>query len=241
MNIDKRKVLLYTGIANIIVFIIILINIVIVFPPTPENLWIYGIYIILAGLVVYVLGMFLVEGFKMELIGTIVVIIGEMLIISFFALMEPYWASWVSIYIIYPTATFFIMMIIAFYYSREDLENRRALNLSLMLFSGSLFFLMVEAAIREPELFQSAQVPIWAIIIIIGGLMLYGFTTWKIFEKPSYIMALTGAFIVNIGVIMLEIFYRIHEITGIITLLFLPPAAVFFILIFVNYKVSPVD
>jgi len=133
------------------------------------------------------------------------------------------------------------MILIAYYYGKDDLENQKALNISLMLVSGSLFFLMIEAAIRVPSLFYSAQIPIWALIIIAGGLMLYAFTTWKLFEGGSYIMALTGAFIVNIGVIMLEVFYRIDQITGVVTILFLPPAAVFFLLIFVNYKVSPHD
>jgi len=71
--------------------------------------------------------------------------------------------------------------------------------------------------------------------------MLYAFTTWKVFEGGNYFMALTGAFIVNIGVLMIELFYRVHEITGIFTIIFVPPAVVFFLLILINYKISPHD
>lgn len=238
---DKKRVLIISGLINIIVLIIILINIIIIFPLTYETLWIYGFYIVIAGLITYLTGIFLTDKYYLEFIGTFIVIIGEIFIIIYFAVAQPLWANWISIYFIFPTTTFFTMMIIAYYNGRDDLENKRALNVGLMLVSGSFFSLMVESAIKIPELFQSANVPIWAIIIIVGGLMLYAFTTWKIFEGGSYIMALTGAFIVNIGVIMLELFYRIHEITGIFTLLFLPPAGIFFLLIFINYKISPYD
>lgn len=241
MELDKKKVLFISGLINIIVFIIILINLIIIFPLTEQSLWIYGLYILAAGIVVYLLGIFLVDKYYLEFIGTIVTIIGEIFIIAFYALIFPQWGSWISLYIILPCVTFFVMLLIAYYYGKDDLENQKALNISLMLVSFSLFFLMIEAAIKVPYLFYSAQIPIWALIIIGGGLMLYAFTTWKLFEGGSYIMALTGAFIVNIGVIMLEVFYRIDQITGVVTILFLPPAAVFFLLIFINYKVSPHD
>ena len=241
MYIDKKKVLIISGIANIIVFIIILVNIIILFPLTIQSAWIYGLYILSAGLVVYLLGLFLVDQYYLEFIGTIVVIIGEMFIVAYFAINFPVWGMWISNYLIFPTVTFFIMILIAYYYGKDDLENKKALNISLMLVSGSLFFLMIEAAIRVPDLFYSAQMPIWALIIIVGGFLLYGFTTWKLFEGGSYIMALTGAFIVNIGVIMLELFYRIDQLTGLVTILLLPPAGVFFLLILINYKISPHD
>ncbi|MBY9014048.1 MAG: hypothetical protein KGD68_00005, partial [Candidatus Lokiarchaeota archaeon] len=70
---------------------------------------------------------------------------------------------------------------------------------------------------------------------------LYAFTTWKFLKQPSYVTALTGAFIINIGIIMIELNYRLHEITGIFTLIFFPPAAVFLLLIYINYKISPYD
>ena len=234
---EKKKVLFITGIANIIIFIAVLINIIVVFPLTTENVWIYGLYIMLAGLSTYLTGLFLVEGYRLETIGTIVVIIGEIFIISYFALALK--TVWISVFIIFPIITFSVLIIVAYYYSKEILPNRNAYNVSLMLISGSLFFLMVEAAFRVPDFFQEANIPIWAYIIIIGGLILYAFTTWKLFERPSYIMALTGAFTINIGVIMLELYYRLHEITGIFMLIFLPPGVVFFLLIYINYKISP--
>ncbi len=100
---------------------------------------------------------------------------------------------------------------------------------------------MVEAAITVPDFFHETNIPIWAFIIITGGILLYAFTTWKILEKPSYIMALSGAFIINIGLLMIELYYRLHEITGIFMIIFLPPAVVFFLLIYVNYKISPYE
>lgn len=238
---DKRKVLLISGLVNIVIFIVVLINIIVVFPLTPENSWVYGTYIIAAGIVTYIIGLYLVEGFKLELIGSITIVIGEIFILSYFTRLFPLLGMCISYYIIIPSASFFILMIVAFYYSKEDLENKKMLNLSLMITAGSFFFLMVEAAIRVPDFFQSNQVPIWGLVIIAGGIMLYAFTTWKIFEGGNYYMALTGAFIVNIGVLMIELFYRLHELTGIFTFIFIPPAVVFFILIFINYKISPHD
>ncbi len=238
MNLDKKKVLVISGIINIIVFIIILINIVIIFPLTKYNAWIYGLYILAAGLVVYLTGLFLVDKYYLEFVGTIITIIGEIFILAFFAIKFPIWGEWISNFIIFPTITFFAMMIIAYYYGKKELENKRAINYALMSISASFFILMIEAAIRVPDFFYSERVPIWGLVIIVGGLLLYAFTTWKIFEKPSYIMALTGAFIVNIGVIMIELYYKIHILTGIFTILFLPPAAVFFLLILLNYKIS---
>lgn len=236
---EKKRVLIISGIANAIILIAVLINIIIVFPLTAENAWIYGIYIMAAGLSVYFIGLFLVEGYRLETIGTIVVIVGEIFIITYFALALG--TLWVSTYVIFPIITFSVLLIIAYYYSKEILPNRNAYNMSLMLISGSLFFLMVEAAFRIPDFFQETNVPIWAYILIVGGLLLYIFTTWKILEKPSYITALAGAFIINIGILMIELHYRLHEITGIFMLIFLPPAAVFFLLIFINYKISPYD
>ncbi len=238
MDIDKKKVLIISGIINIVIFVIILINIVVVFPVTKENAWIYGLYLFAAGLVVYLLGLFLVSGHYLEFIGTIVIIVGEYFILAYFAFKFPVWGEWISNYIIWPSCTFFALMIIAYYYGNDELETKKAMNYALMVVSASFFVLMIEAAIRIPGFFTSAQVPIWAWIIIAGGFLIYAFTTWKLFEKPSYIMSLTGAFIVNVGVIMLELFYQIQIITGIFTLLFLPPAGVFFLLILINYKVS---
>lgn len=236
---DKKKVLLISGIINVAILVAILINIIIVLPLTVENAWIYGIYIMVAGLSAYLIGLFLVDGYRLETIGIIVVIIGELFIIAYFALVLK--EVWVSVFIIFPIITFSIMIIIAYYYSKEILPNQNAYNVSLMLVSGSLFFLMVEAAFRVPDFFQEANVPIWAYILIVGGLLLYAFTTWKILEEPSYIMALSGAFIINIGVLMIELFYQLHDITGIFMIIFLPPAAVFLLLIYINYKISPYD
>ena len=236
---NKKKVLYITGIANIVILIAILINIIIVFPLTPENAWIYGLYIMAAGFSAYFIGIFLVEGYKIETIGTIVVIIGEFFILAYFGIVLR--SLWISIYVIFPIITFSVLIIIAYYHSKEILPNQNAYNISLMLISGSFFFLMVEAAFRVPNFFQEANVPIWAFILIVGGLLLYAFTTWKVLKKPSYIMALTGAFVINIGVLMIELHYGLHEITGIFMLIFLPPAAVFLLLIYVNYKISPYD
>ncbi len=233
---NKKKVLFLSGFINIVILIVILINIIIVFPLTAESTWIYGTYIMIAGFVTYFTGLFLVEGYRLETIGTILVLIGEIFIISYFAIAIG--NLWVSVFVVFPVITFCVMIIVAYYYSKEMLPNQNAYNLSLMLISGAFFFLMVEAAIRVPEFFQTANVPIWAIIIMAAGLIIYAFTTWKIFKKPSYIMALSGAFIVNIGLLMLELFYRMHEL-GIFTLIFLPPAVVFFLLIYLNYKISP--
>ena len=236
---EKKRVLFISGIVNIIILIAILINIIIVFPLTVENAWIYGLYIIIAGLIAYFTGIFLVEGYRIETIGIVVVIVGEIFILSYFALVLK--SIWISVFVIFPVITFSVLIIIAYYNSKEILPNQNAYNISIMLISGSFFLLMVEAAFRIPDFFQEANMPIWAFILIIGGLLLYAFTTWKILEKPSYITALTGAFIINIGILMIELYYRLNEITGIFMLIFLPPTAVFFLLIYINYKISPDD
>ena len=236
---DKKKILIITGIVNIIILIAVLVNIAIVFPLTAENAWIYGLYIIIAGLVAYLTGLFLVEGYRLEVIGIVIILVGEFFIITYFALIFK--TFWISVFVIFPTMTFSSLLIIAYYYSKEILPNQNAYNMGLMLTSGSFFFLMIEAAFRVPDFFQEANVPIWAYILIAAGLLLYAFTTWKLLEKPSYIIALTGAFIINIGILMIELFYRLHEITGLFMLIFVPPAAIFLLLIFINYKISPFD
>ena len=236
---DKKKVLIISGIINIIVLIAVLINIIVVVPLTVENAWIYGIYIVIAGFVTYLTGLFLVEGYRLEVVGIIFILVGEVFIIAFFAIILDLY--WISEFVIFPAITFSVLLLIAYYYSKEILPNQNAYNVSLMLISGSFFFLMVEAAFRVPNFFQEANVPIWAYILIAGGLLLYIFTTWKILKKPSYLTALTGAFIINIGILMIELNYRLHEITGLFTLIFLPPAAVFLLLIYINYKISPYD
>jgi len=157
---DKKRVLFISGIANIVILIAILINIIIVFPLTAENAWIYGLYIMVAGLSTYLIGLYLVEGYRLETVGIIIVIIGEFFIIAYFALIFK--TVWVSVFVIFPIITFSVMIIIAYYYSKEILPNRNAYNISLMLITGSLFFLMVEAAFRVPDFFQETNVPIWA-------------------------------------------------------------------------------
>jgi len=217
---DKKRVLVITGIINIIILVAVLINIIVVFPLTIETAWIYGLYITVTGLSAYFIGIFLVEGRRLESIGTVVVLIGEFFILAYFALVLR--SLWVSVFIILPVITFSVLIIIAYYHSKEILPNQNAYNVSLMLISGSLFFLMIEAAFRVPNFFQEANVPIWAYILIVGGALIFIFTTWKILEKPSYITALTGAFIINIGILMIELYYSLHEITGIFMLIFLP-------------------
>ena len=59
---DKKKVLIITGIINIVILVAVLINIIVVFPLTIETTWIYGLYITIAGLSTYFIGIFLVEG-----------------------------------------------------------------------------------------------------------------------------------------------------------------------------------
>jgi hypothetical protein len=238
---DKKKVLKITGITNIIIFIVVLINIILVFPPNAENSWIYGTFIIAAGIATYVTGIYLVEGYKYELIGSAVIILSEIFVLVYFGLKFPLLGSWISFYVIIPACTLLLLATIAYLHNRDDLILRKALNFSIMIVSGSFFLFVVEAAFRIPDFFTSNQIPIWGLILIIGGLMVYAFTTWKLFEGGSYIMALTGAFIVNIGVIMIELFYRIHEITRIFTIIFIGPGLVFFLLIFINYKISPHD
>ena len=48
---DKKKILIISGIVNIILLLAVLINIIIVIPLTAENAWVYGLYIVVAGLV----------------------------------------------------------------------------------------------------------------------------------------------------------------------------------------------
>jgi len=236
---NKKKVLYIAGLINILVWVGTLINVIVVFPLTAENAWLYGLIIMSGAFVTYFLGIFLVEGIRLETIGTIIIVVGEIFVIAYFAIKLK--TIWISTFVIFPIVTFCALMVYAYYHDKEILPNRNAYNLSIMLISGALFFWMVEAAIRIPDFFYSVNIPIWGIIIMVAGLILYAFTTWKILKKPSYIMALSGAFIINIGLLMVELFYRMHIITGIFMLIFLPPAAVFFGLIYLNYKISPTD
>jgi hypothetical protein len=238
-SVNKKKVLYISGLINVVVWVATLINVIIVFPLNAENAWIYGLIIMAGALVTYFLGVFLVEGIRLETIGTIIIVVGEIFVIAYFSIKLG--STWIYPYIVFPIITFCALMVFAYYHDREIIPNHNAYNISIMLISGALFFWMVEAAVRIPDLFQQANVPIWGLIIMVAGVLLYAFTTWKIFKKPSYIMALSGAFIINIGLLMVELFYRMHELTGIFMLIFLPPAAVFFLLIYLNYRISPID
>ncbi len=238
-QLEKKNVVLISGFALIAIAIIIIVNVTLVFPVTSENIWLYGLIVLSIGLVVYFLGLLHRETHYLEVLGCIVTIIGELLIVFFFAQGQPFWASWISAYIIIPAATFCAMMIMSYVYVTEH-KNVVGLNWSIMLLAGAFFGLLIEAAIREPTFFESQGIPILALIVIAGGFLLYAFTTWKLYEKPSYLMALGGAFIVNIGVVMLETHFKIWQF-AIPTLGLIFPALVFFLLIFLNYKISPHD
>ncbi len=242
---EKKDIVLISGLILITMVIIFILNIIFVFPLTRENMWLYGLIILGVGLLVYTMGLFFRETHYLEILGCIVTIIGELFIVFYFAqpttLWEPapVWSTWLTAYILIPSATFCAMMIISYVYVTEH-KDILGLNWSIMLLSGAFFGLMIEAAIKEPTFFKNQNIPIIALIIIAGGFMLYAFTTWKLYEKPSYLIALAGAFIVNIGVIMLETHYRIWEFP-IASLGLVLPAAVFFILVYINYLISPHD
>lgn len=262
MKISKKTVLTYAAIANIIIWAAFIINIIFVYPLTLDNAWIYGFAIFMAGFITYILGLLREEGFKIELIGTGIILGAGILFIAYFsfenyayvfgnaslgnafpwALKYP-WALWYSAYTLFITCAFFVLMVVAYFLGSGDLPNRQIINWALMLVSGSFFLLMIEIANHETTFIKSSpNVPLWAAIIMVGGALLYIFTTWKIFaEKPSYVMSLTGAFIINVGILLLEMYFQIAEITKIFTFILLPPAAVFLLLIYINYKVSPQD
>ena len=48
-----------------------------------------------------------------------------------------------------------------------------------------------------------------------------------------------GGTCLNREILMIELFYRLHEVTGIFMIIFVPPAVVFFLLLLINYKISP--
>lgn len=234
-KLNKRKILLYSGLAIFIVLAAVLINIVVIFPVTQSNAWIYGIIILGTGFAVYLISFFLLTRFhfRIELVSIAVISIGELLIIAFFNEFEN---IWISIYLILPAATFFGLALLFYYFHSPELRNREELNWGLMLLTATLFGLILEAAIRDAPILSTWHAPLYGIVIIIGGLILYGFTTWKVFKKPSYIMALSGAFITSIGLIMIELYYGLQDI--LFTLIFLPPAVVFFLLLLANLKLT---
>lgn len=236
MFMNKRKILGIAAIVNYLIWIAVIINIIAIYPPTVNNLWIYGIVILLTGISSYCIGLILGRPVKLELIGVIVSIIGELMLISYFGLVYQFW---VSMYTVPPAITFLVFAIVS---RARGHAIRRVLNWAIMIVTAALFFLMIEAAIRVPDFEGNhASIPTWAIVTVVAGLLLYVLTTLHVVEKPSYILALSGAFVVNIGILMLEIYYQLAEITGIFMLLFVPPAAVFFILLLINYKRAPND
>jgi len=236
MVMNKRKILGIAAIVNYLIWIAVIVNIIIVFPPTANNLWIYGVVILLTGVSSYCIGLILGRPVKLELVGVIVSLCGELVLIGYFGMFYPFW---ISMYTVPPAITFLVFAIIS---RARGHAIRRVLNWAIMIVTAVLFFLMVEAAIRVPDFEGNhASIPTWAIVTIVAGFLLYVLTTMHVVDRPSYILALAGAFVVNIGILMLEIYYSLAEMTGIFMLLFVPPAAVFFILLLINYKRAPND
>ena len=233
---EKKKILLVAGIANLVIWVGLIINIIVLYPLSSLNAWIYGLILMLCGLCTFIIGLFYSGNIILEYIGSGITDVGELFIIWF--LMQGH-QFWFSIYLIPPIFTFFLMMIVAYTRYSEKLEYRSMMQISLMVFTGSLFVCMIEAAIRVPTFFQTKGIPIWAIVVIVLGLLLYIFTTWKFLDKPSYLIALAGAFLMNIGIFMLEVYFQFYEKTRIFMLNFIIPLGIFFILLYINYKISP--
>ena len=237
-KLNKRKVLWYSGLSIIIIFIAIIINIIVVYPVNLSNMWIYGIIILSAGLTAYFVALFLLETRRVQIenISMGVIILGEIFIMAYISVLG---SPWISVYFVMPSITFFGLSIISYYFHPPELKNRQNINWGIMLISGSLFLFMIEAAFRDIGFFQSSNIPIYGFLIIIGGVILYVLATYKVFEKPSYIATLTGAFIINIGIVFIEIYYKFYD--PIFMLIFLLPAAVFFVLLFINYRLLERD
>jgi hypothetical protein len=234
---DKKKVLQIAALVNYLIWVAVIINIIVVFPPTVANLWIYGIVIFLTGISSTIIGLFSGRASRLVVPGVVLTLTGEEVLIGYFGLTMHFW---VSMYIVPPAITL-LVLVIAAKLRGSAMLGTRALNWAIMIVSGAFFFLVIEFGIRTADLSQHKSIPTWSIIIIIAGLLLYVLTTWHVVEKPSYILAIAGAFVVNIGILLLELYYKLAETTGIFMLLFVGPAAVFFILLLVNYKRSPAE
>jgi hypothetical protein len=232
---DKKKVLKIAALVNYLIWIAVIINIVAVFPPTVANLWIYGIIIFATGISSTIIGLFSGRASKLVVPGTIIILAGEEALIGYLGLSNSFW---ISMYVVPPAITLLLLVILAKVRGSAMLGSK-ALNWAIMIVAAALFFLVVEFGLRTADLSQHKSIPTWAIIIIIAGFLLYVLTTWRVVEKPSYILALAGAFVINIGIILLEMYFQLAEATGIFMLLFVGPAAVFFILLLINYKRTP--
>jgi hypothetical protein len=235
--VDKQRVLKIAALVNYLIWIIVTINVVIVFPPNAANAWIYGIVVTFVGVLTYLVGVFLTEKNRLAFFGIILALLGE-IVLLWSADIAFQLNFWISVYIISPAVTFLIFAIIS-YRHNPDQDSRQAINWGIMLVSAAFFVFMIETAIRMPDLSQNHSTLTWGIVIILAGLLLYALTTWRVIERPSYMLALAGAFIVNVGIILIEVYYRLYETTGVFTLLFVAPALVFFLLLLINYKRHP--
>lgn len=169
--------------------------------------------------------------FFLEIFSIGIIAVGEFLILAYFIAFET---IWISVYFIVPSVTFLGLAVLTYNLHSPELKNRKDLSWGVVVVSGALVFLMIEAVIRGFIISQMMPLPILGNILIAGGLLLYIFTIWKILEKPSYVLTLIGASIISIGIFFIEIFYRVYE--PIFMTIFLAPGVVFFLLILINYK-----
>src|SRR5271157_5454491 len=112
-GMDKKRVLWIAAVVNYLIWIVVTINIVIVFPPNTTNAWIYGIVITFVGVLTYLVGLFLVNKKRLAFFGTALALFGEVVLILYFdqAFQLQFW---VSMYVIPPAVTFFVFAIISY-------------------------------------------------------------------------------------------------------------------------------
>lgn len=229
-KLAKNEILWYSGVALFIIMAAFILNFVLIFPLSWQNSWIYGIIIFITGFGAYFISLFFLESFHffLEIFSVIIIAVGEFLIVAYFFAFET---IWISIYFIIPSITFLGLAALTYDLHSPELKDRRNITWGIIIVSGSLILLIIEALIRSPNMLQ---IPILGIILISGGVLFYLLVIWKIIGKPSYVITLIGASIISIGIILIEIFYQLYQ--PLIMTMFIAPGLVFFILILINYR-----
>ena len=230
-KLDKKDTLWYSGFALLIIFVALIVNFVLIFPIGWSIIWVYGIIFLAGGLGAYFVSLFFLESFHffLELFSIAIIGIGEFLIVMYFVGFE---IIWISVYFIIPSVTFLGLAALTYDLHPPELKNRRDIAGGIIVVSGSLILLIIEAVVRASS--QTMTMPILGIILIAGGLLFYMIATWKILKKPSYVVTLIGAAIISVGIFFIEICYQLYN--PLLATIFLAPGLVFFVLILINYK-----
>jgi hypothetical protein len=232
-KLDRIETLWSAGIAFLCILIAFMLNFTFKFPIAWDNIWIYGMIALAGGFLAYFIALFFLESyhFFLEIFSIGIIAVGEFLILAYFLAIET---LWISVYFLIPSVTFLGLAILTYDLHPPEIKNRRDISGGVIVVSGALILLMIEAIFRGFVLFQIMIMPNLGIILIAGGLLAYIFLTWEILKKPNYIVTLITAAIISTGILLIEIYNQVYE--PLFMTIFLAPGAVFFLLLLINYR-----